>query len=323
MSDPAPGNGLAGALLVTDPASATGGAAPSPGWDRTAGAAARVGLGRPELWPLALLAYLVRGGLALHLVPVVVVPSTVGLATFIGPTALTPAGPSEAFAQFLAALLVGLTAWLVGGGLVAAAAELALLGRVPPSAGRRVSAGSAARALIVRLAALLPLLAVLAWGLPRIIGAAYRELTLPSDTAAPVALRVLRDVPEVVVLVLLAWLAGETVGGIAVRRFALLGEGGGAALRGALRHVATRPATTLATSAVAACGSVVLVGPGLAAAALALQRLGRALAAGSDPVAIVLLTALFVAAWLLGLVLAGAASSWRGLAWTFEVRRTH
>ena len=322
MTDPAPGDGSAGALPVTDPAGAIGVAASKPGWARTARAATSAGLGRPELWPLALLVFLLRGGLALHLAPIVVVPSTVGLATFIGPTALTPAGPSEAFGRFLAGLLAGLAAWLVGGGLVAAAAELTLIGRTLPSAGRGLTAGLAARALLVRLAVLLPLVVALAWGLPRIVGAAYRELTLPLDTAAPVALRVLRDVPEVLLLVLLAWLAGETVGGIAVRRLVLFGEGAAAALLGALRHVVTRPAATLATVALAACGSAVLVLPGLVAAGLAWQRLGRALAAGSDPVAIALLTALFVAAWLLGLVLAGAAASWRSLAWTFEVRRT-
>ncbi len=320
MTDPAPGDGPAGALAATDPAGVAG--AMRAGWVRTARAAATAGLGRPELWPLALLAFLLRGGLALHLAPIVVVPSIVGLATFIGPTALTPAGPSEAFGRFLAGLLAGLAAWLVVGGLVAAAAELALVGRTLPSAGRRVTLGLAVRALVVRFAVLLPLVAALAWGLPRIVGAAYRELTLPSDTAAPVALRVLRDVPEVVLLVLLAWLAGETVGGIAVRRLALFGEGAATALRGALRHVVARPATTLATVALTACGSTVLVLPGLVVAALAWQRLGRALAAGSDPVAISLLTALFVAAWLLGLVLAGAAASWRSLAWTFEVGRT-
>jgi len=83
----------------------------------------------------------------------------------------------------------------------------------------------------------------------------------------------------------------------------------------------TRPAATLATVALTACGSAVLVLPGLVVAAFAWQRLGRALAAGSDPAAIALLVALFVAAWLLGLVLAGAAASWRSAAWTFEVER--
>lgn len=315
MTHPAPGDGSTGSIGAT-------------GWARTARVAASTGLGRRQLWPLALVAFLLRGGLVLYLAPIVVVPSTVGLATFIGPTAITPAGPSEAFGRLLAGVLAGLVAWLVGGGLAAAAAEVALIERAlplaihPAAATRVLTVGLAARVLLIRLVVLLPLVGALAWGLPRIVGAAYRELTLPVDTASPVAFRVLRDVPEVLLLVLLAWLIGETVGGIAVRRIVLFGETGAAALLGAFRHVVRRPATTLATIAVAACGSAVLVVPGLVAAGLAWQRLGRALAAGSDPVAIALLTSLFVAAWLLGLVLAGAAAAWRSLAWTLEVRRT-
>lgn len=315
MTHRAPGDGSTGSTGAT-------------GWARTARVAASTGLGRRQLWPLALVAFLLRGGLVLYLAPIVVVPSTVGLATFIGPTAITPAGPSEAFSRLLAGVLAGLVAWLVGGGLAAAAAEVALIERAlplaihPAAATRVLTVGLTARVLLIRLVVLLPLAAALAWSLPRIVGAAYRELTLPVDTASPVAFRVLRDVPEVLLLVLLAWLIGETVGGIAVRRIVLFGETGAAALLGALRHVVRRPATTLATIAVAACGSAVLVVSGLAAAGLAWQRLGRVLAAGSDPVAIALLTPLFVAAWLLGLVLAGAAATWRSLAWTLEVRRT-
>jgi hypothetical protein len=92
--------------------------------------AAAMGLGRPRLWPLGLASFLLRGGFVLYLVPIVVVPSTVGVATWVGPTAITPGGPSERFTGIVVAFVLFAVAWFVGGGLIAAAAEASLIRQV-------------------------------------------------------------------------------------------------------------------------------------------------------------------------------------------------
>ena len=51
-------------------------------------AALLVTLSRPATWPLALAAFLVRGGILVILLPIVVLPTTVGLGTAFGPTLL-------------------------------------------------------------------------------------------------------------------------------------------------------------------------------------------------------------------------------------------
>lgn len=308
------------------------------GWRRATTAAANAGLGRPDLWPLALVSFLLRGGFFLYLLPIVVVPSTVGLATWIGPTAITAAGPSERFVGIAAGAIALFIAWFVGGGLVAAVAEIALIRRslgdgaapsggersggvVPSRDGRAVGVGLAVRLLIVRFVAATPLIVAFAWGIPRIVGAGYRELTLPSDTATPFPLRVLRDVPEVLLVVLAAWLFAETVGGLAARRIVLFGDGGPASTVRAILHLARRPLATLGTLVVTLSGLLLLVVPGLVASALTWDRLGRTLVGDPEILLVSALTVLFVAIWASGLALAGAAAAWRNVAWTLEVLR--
>ena len=84
-----------------------------------------VTLARPTTWPLALAAFLVRGGLVLVVLPIVVLPTPVGIGDVVGPTltAIALGGfPSEAVMGGAVAL-VCLLAWLVGGGWLAAALE--------------------------------------------------------------------------------------------------------------------------------------------------------------------------------------------------------
>ena len=308
------------------------------GWSTAARAAAVAGLGRPRLWPLALVAFLLRGGLILYLLPIVVVPSTVGLATFIGPTAITPAGPSGDLVRLVAVAVVAAVAWLVVGGLVAAAAEGALIRQSmladepiadaaigaerAASASEVTPAGAVARILLVRFVASTPLIVACAWGIPRLVGAAYRELTSPVETAAPLPLRVLSDVPEVLVAVFAGWLFAQTVGGLAVRRIVLFGERGPEATFMAVRHVVRHPVATAASTALLLGGSSLLVVPGLVAAAIVWERLGRALVGDVGILPVLPLTLLFVGVWICGLALAGAAAAWRSVAMTLEVLRT-
>ena len=101
-------------------------AVPAVPWRRGFAAATAMTVRRPRLWVFALLAFLARGGLVVLVLPMVVVPTFVGLANFVGPTSVTAGGPTP---RLVALVVVGLTAGLalvVVGTLVAAAAEVAL-----------------------------------------------------------------------------------------------------------------------------------------------------------------------------------------------------
>ena len=88
-------------------------------------AALRVTLATPATWPLALATFLVRGGVILILLPIVVLPTTVGLGNLFGQTLTVVAFGSVPVQVILAAGAVGVVAlaWLVVGGWLAAALE--------------------------------------------------------------------------------------------------------------------------------------------------------------------------------------------------------
>ena len=96
--------------------------------------------------------------------------------------------------------------------------------------------GVASRILAARLIAAVPLAIALALGSIRLVFVTYRELTAPIDVATPIAVRVLRGSPEVVVAMVVAWMLAEIVGAVAARRIALADAGVGAGLAHALRR---------------------------------------------------------------------------------------
>ena len=167
--------------------------------------------------------------------PIVVLPSAVSLSNVLTPLLSTVVfrGYASIVLPLLAVGLGGLL-WLLGGGLVAAAAESEGVRTIAADddawpAGRppRVldpAEHPAWRVLTVRLIAHLPLLLAVSWGAFRIVAVTYRELTVPSDVAVGIAFRVARGAPDAVAVVIGAWILGETVGGIAARRVILLGE---------------------------------------------------------------------------------------------------
>jgi len=184
-------------------------------------AALLVTLATPATWPLALATFLIRGGVVLILLPIVVLPTTVGLGNLFGPTLTVVAFGSVPVQVIVAAGAVGVVAlaWLVIGGWLAAALEaegarivardeeVVALGQVDiaPGANAATSSGSVgARILVARLIAYAPLALVVALGSVRLVFVTYRELTSPIDVSTPIALRVLRGSPEVVVAVIVA-----------------------------------------------------------------------------------------------------------------------
>ena len=309
-----------------------------------------VTLGRPATWPLALAAFLVRGGLLLVVAPILVLPSAVGLANVVAPM-LTSFVFGGASPELVVVLTVGAVAgvlWLIGGGFVAAAAEAELTrlvvgrdevvalfaperaaveadGRSAAGAPMRSGAGTPGatwRILAVRLIACAPLLIALLWGTARIVTVAYRELTIPSDVVTPVVLRVVRGAPEAVGAIVVTWLLGQVIGALAARRVALGGERVRAALAGAVGRMLRHPVRTLIIELLPLALLVVVMAPSAAAAAAAWTAVRASLATGGSVVITIVLVAAFVGLWLGGLVLAGAVSAWRAAAWTLEAAGT-
>ena len=293
-------------------------------------AAARLVVGRPRWWALALAGFLARGGIVPFALTILVLPSVVGLTTFVGPTAITAAGLSARFVGLLAAGAVIALAWLLVGLLVGSLVDLALIRAIPGLDDGRCGSetgggGPRARAdgwrlvlrlVLTRLLALVPLAAVGAWGVGRLIEVGYRELVLPGDLARPFVVRVLDGAPDVVAGILLVWLAGELVGATAVRLIVMDDRSVLASLGGALRRLGRSPLRTTAVMLVSMVASLVILAPALIAVGLAwrmvrTQLLGQPMS-GVSLVAVTLLLAL----WLAALLLAGVTAAWRSACWS-------
>ncbi len=229
--------------------------------------------------------------------------------------------------------MLGVVAWLVPGGAIAAAMELALVRRAlrPDDDDRggaidglsdaaepsRDARGDAWTAAAMRLAAHVPTALVLAWGAARVVSEAYDELIRPGDPAIPVVIRVVARVPDVASLLVATWLLGEAVGGAAVRHRVLGAPAGRALFRGLV--TATSPAGLVL---VVVGGMGVALGAALAMAAVGASfGLARVALLGRDPlVEAVLAVSLLGLATVASLGLLAALTTWRSLAWTALVR---
>ena len=290
-------------------------------------------LATPVTWPLALAAFLLRGGIALVTIPIVVLPTPVGLGNVVAPTLTAIALGSIPGAAIAvgAAAVVGAVAWLLlGGGLAAAleaegarivardeevAAFRATAPRGGPTAVAR-DARVAGRVLAARLVAYLPLGLVAIWGSLRLVSVTYAELTVPSDVTTSIVLRVVRGAPEVAVLVALAWMVGEIVGAVAARRIVLAGDPVAAALRTAVRASVRHPLAALVRFWLPTLTLVVVLVPSALAAASAWAAVGVVLGEGADPFSVLAAVVLFVTLWVVGLLLAAVVCAWRAAVWT-------
>ena len=291
-------------------------------------------LERPSTWPLGLLGFLVRGGLLVIVAPIVVLPTAIGLANILAPilTAALVSGLTPTVLMALIGVLVLGFAWLLGGGLLAAAAEAEAIARTTEDpidrgpgtdAGRGLGRGGTAwRILVARMAAHVPLLIALSWGSTRVVASIYREFTVPVDTVTPLILRVARTVPDAIAVIVVAWLLGEVVGGLAARRVVLRGESPFRALRLAALDVARRPVRSLVQVIVPLFVLVAVLAPSAAAAAAAWMAIRATLVDGLPPLLTLIAVLVLVIVWVGQLVLLGMVAAWRGAVWTLEVAGT-
>ncbi len=320
---------------------AGGAAVPPPSWLRGMIAATRLAGERPALWVLALSAFLARGGILLLAAPIVALPSFVALATFVGPTSVTPAGPTPRFVLMAAGAVAIALAAIVAGTVIAAAAETALYrATIEPGPGdgdgvmaalrpvARPGAGTdpgAARGIVrvavIRLTLLLPVAGAIAASLPAYISAGYRELSLPSDLGVPLWARVVAGAPAATAAIVATWLACEVVGGLAARRVVLAGDGAVRALAAAAVDLARTPATSLATLLTGLAGSIVALGLALLATAVIGSWAEAAVLGGPALPELILVALALAVTWLALLAVAAAAAAWRAALWTAQSAR--
>lgn len=290
------------------------------------GTALLVTLTRPASWVLALAAFLIRGGIVWFLLPILVLPTPVGLANVLGPTIVdfVFGGLSLGLIALMLAGAGAIVLWVVAGGLAAAAIEVELIGVVatdeevaPPEEAGAVSVptGRTLRVLAIRLIALFPFLVAFAVATTRIVSVTYGELTLPSS-AAPIVWRVLQAVPDAVLLIVLAWIAGETIAALAARRVVLGDPSIRRALVGAMSDAVRHPIRVAGLFLVPSVVLLLVLIPAAAAATVSWTGLRAALVSTAEPIVVVGALVVFVGLWAGGLALTGAVCAWRQAAWT-------
>ncbi len=295
-------------------------------------AALLAALGRPSWWILALAGVLVRGGIVLFVVAIVSLPSPLALSNILGPivTPLYLGRLEPATLALIVSAIVGVVVWIVVGGWFAAATEVALVRDAEQAAGdegipirrpgpdRRVPASHAAAAHLI---ALLPMGLVLGLSSVQIFTVAYNELVNPSD-AGPIVLRVVSGARGPLAAIMVAWILGEIVGGMAVRRIVLDGESVlGAVLRSTVDLV-RRPAggllAPLATTIVLVIDLAAVLAIVMTVWTIVRNRLVGPL---DEPFATGLGLVTLGAAWCLALLVTGLIDAWRSTTMTFEFHR--
>ena len=292
-------------------------------------------LASPATWPLGLATFLLRGGFVLVVLPIVVLPSPVGLGNLLAPILMTVVfgGLSVEVAAIATLSALSIVTWVFVGGMVAATLEAEAARLV---AGDDAVSGVAfdlgwddlarseriiaARVLVARILAHAPTGSAVIWATLRFVDVAYRELTSPDDVTLPIVLRVLAGAPEAAVPLLVAWTTGEVVGGLAARRIVLDGSGIAGALRDAVRATVRHPVGILVSFVVPLTGLVLVLVPSTLAATVAWSAVRVAMRSPAELVVGTLTVLLFVSLWIVGLLLIAVTAAWRAAVWSVAHR---
>lgn len=304
-------------------------------WRGSLVAALLATLVQPRWWLLALAGFLIRGGVLVVLLPIVAPPTVAGLMSFLAPTVLGQiiiGGPGApiAIVAIATALVVtaflSIAAWLgtwfdatlvreaTGGDDIAAEAPGVIEPDGSPNA-RPPGLGTA------RLGPHVLTGVAFVFAAARIFSVAYREATTPGAPTVPFVVRVIQGAPEAVVLLLVAWIIAEAIGGLAVRdllRGAPAADERPRAARWAIVHAIRDLATPrgLATLLVVDLGIVVIALPGWLATRHAWDQLRILLSGGAEVTDLAIGLGLFVAVAFGGALLLAVALAWRSTAWT-------
>ena len=297
----------------------------------------------PSSWATGLAGFLAGGGLVLVTVPILALPTMTGIQSALaGPVSSVAFGSaSPTLIAAIAGLVVAGIAIVLLGTWIGAWAERAGIEatlRAAHDEGMAATPGTAdtatgtadpapldgapatSRVLLLRLVSLVPVAVAFGLAWAPLYGAVYRELLVPGDVATPLAVRVILDIPGIVVAIVVTWLVADTAAALGVRHLVLERQRVVPALLHGWSDVVRRPHRALATAVVGlglpAIPAVLAIG----GAALAWDAARAALVRGAQPVEIVIPVVLWVATWLAGLVIVGAGAAFRSAAFTFEAR---
>ena len=322
--------------LAPDPSPSTaGGTRVRLPWGTVITGAVEVTLLRPVSWVFGLASFLAGGGILLLAWPILVLPTPTGLQNALGGpvSSLVFGDPSPTLVVLIAGAITALLLLLLAGTLAGAWAErqgiaVALEAAADDGLGLPAAdlegAPGAWRVAVVRLLGLAPLVIVAALAWQPFYDATYRQLVLPQDLVTPLPLRILGDVPWVVIAVAGVWLLSDAAAAVGVRRLVLDREPVLAAWLMGWGDLLRRPQRIIPTALLGAAVLALLVGPAMAAAAAGWSHVRDILVGDRDPLIAAGAVGIWVAIWLGGLVLVGVGAAVRAAAWTLEMpmRRT-
>jgi hypothetical protein len=268
----------------------------------------------PGSWPVGMLGFLARGGLIVLILPILTLPTPVGLATLLGP-AVVGTGRLEGP---LRSLVVGAGVVLVS--VVAAAIVLAALAQHLVYArwrsnGSRPLPEAVGGLVAVELVALTPIVVVVLVSSAMIVDQVRGELLLPGDLAVPFVVRIVARTLVPLVAFIVAIITAEAIDGSLARRILVEQRRLRSPVRALTSVIATALVGWLVTLAVLVPG-LALIGVTWQAARASWSMVARA-ETGSPDVARALLAAMALAGtWLGVLLLCGVASLVRAHLWT-------
>lgn len=312
-------------------------------------------LDRPGWWALGAAGFLARGGLLLYLAPLIELPSPVTVTLMFGIDSVSGAGqPSDRLVTTVAILGFSALAALLAMVVVAAWTDAALFRRVsrepraeagdsgaePDGTGADGRVRATGRGVLglcwLQPLGLLPGLVAFGLAAPAIRDAAIGEFLLPSASEVPFLVRVLERAQAPLLGAVIVLVAGEAVVTVMTRGY-LAGWGSGSTIgsyRAALGWIARRPVAAVTAWVL---GWTVLLGTvavGLWSVSLAWAQ-ARAILLDSSvdlsflsasPLASVpalgavfAVSLLFVAVWVVAVVIVGVASTLRSTMWTLLV----
>jgi hypothetical protein len=284
---------------------------------RRLAAALEVAVSDVEAWPIGMLGFLVRGGFVILAMPVLTLPSPVGLATILGPAVISTGRLDGPLLSLLVIWGVALIVLLAVALVLAAIAQQALHARW--GLGLVASARVAVRRLsAVELLALAPIAIVLSLTITAVVDDVRAELLLPGDLAVPLVARVAARAAVPLGALAAAIVVAEAIDGTLARRVLVHDRPARRPGRSLWSVVATASLGWLVTLAVLAPGLVVISGT-WQATRTAWSRLARPEASAPDAALALVAAAVMVAVWLGVLLLCGVASIVRAHLWTSRV----
>lgn len=300
----------------------------------------------PAAWIVGAAGFLARGGALILALPILSLPTPVGVTLLVPPLSVTTSGVSSVFALQLIAVGAVVAVLVVAALFLGALADLTAYGRIavrgaPALAGLR-SPGSSVTVVVrlmgVEIVALLPAAAAGLVAAARLVTVGEQEYLLPSSLAVPYAVRVLRGASTEVAALGACLLLADVVNALLSRRIlraaftpaahgttssgptaVRVGRGRSALLRA--RSVLGRGGRIVATWLAAWSITLASLVPGLFAIDLVWPMVHDTYAATSSsvppaPPVLLGVTLLLVAAWLTAVLLAGLGSAVRAALWS-------